>query len=99
MNLSPQFDLSKLNTLSLPGKAEYFCRFKSIPELLLLLQQAKVLKLDVKVLGGGSNIILQPQVLGIVVQSAMADVVKLSEDDFSVTYAVDAGLNWHQWVL
>lgn len=99
MNLLSQFDLSKLNTLSLPGKTEYFSSFKSISELLLLLQQAKNVKLDVKVLGGGSNIILQPQVSGLVVQSAMKGIVKLSEDAGSVTYAVDAGLNWHQWVL
>jgi len=99
MNLLPQFDLSKLNTLSLPGKAEYFSCFKSTSELLLLLQQAKNFKLDIKVLGGGSNIILQPQVSGLVVQSAMKGIAKLSEDADSVTYAVDAGLNWHQWVL
>ena len=99
MNLLPQFDLTKLNALSLPGKAEYFSRFKTISELLLLLQQAKNLNLYVKVLGGGSNVILRPHISGLVVQSHMNGVVKLSEYTDSVTYAVDAGLNWHQWVL
>jgi len=99
MKLLSQFDLSKSNTLSLPGEAEYFCRFNSISELLSLLDQARLLKLDVKVLGGGSNIIVQPQVSGLVVQSAMDGVAKLAEDDTSVTYVVDGGLNWHQWVL
>jgi len=99
MKLFRRFDLSKLNTLSLPGEAEYFCRFNSISELLTLLHQASLLDLDIKVLGGGSNIILQPQVSGLVVQSAMSGVIKLAEDGTSVTYAVDAGLNWHQWVL
>lgn len=99
MQLLNQFDLSKLNTLALPGKAEYFCRFTSISELLSLLQRAKKESLAIKVLGGGSNIILQPQVSGLVIQSVMQQVVKLSEDERSVTIAVDAGLNWHQWVL
>ena len=99
MLLSKQFDLSKFNTLSLPGKAENYCRFTSISELLSLLQQAKKDNLKVKVLGGGSNIILQPQVSGLVIQSAMQRVEKLSENDDFVIYAVDAGLNWHQWVL
>jgi len=99
MQLLTEYDLSQFNTLALPGKAEYFCRFSSISELLSLLQRAKKEKLTVKVLGGGSNIILQPRVSGLVIQSAMQQVVKLSEDNDSVTYAVDAGLNWHQWVL
>jgi UDP-N-acetylmuramate dehydrogenase len=99
MQLFNQFDLSKLNTLSLPGKAECFSRFTSISGLLSLLRYAKSEKLEVKVLGGGSNIILQPHVSGLVVQSAMQRVEKLSETDDFVTYSVDAGLNWHQWVL
>jgi UDP-N-acetylmuramate dehydrogenase len=99
MQLLSQFDLSTSNTLALPGKAEYFCRFTSIAELLSLLQRAERENLAVKVLGGGSNIILQPHVSGLVIQSAMQHVVKLSEDNEFVTVAVDAGLSWHQWVL
>jgi UDP-N-acetylmuramate dehydrogenase len=99
MQLSSQYNLSNLNTLSLPGRAEYFSCFSSISQLLSLLQQAKALNLDVKVLGGGSNIILQPRVSGLVIQSTMQRVQKLAEDDGFVTYAVDAGLGWHQWVL
>lgn len=93
------FDLSKLNTLSLPSKAEFFCRFKSIPELLVLLSFAEKEHLNIKVLGGGSNMIMQPEVAGLVVQSAMQNIEKLSEDDGSISYAVDAGLTWHDWVL
>jgi UDP-N-acetylmuramate dehydrogenase len=99
MKISNQFDLSNFNTLALPGKAEYFSNFSTISDLLSLLQSANKEKLNIKVLGGGSNIILQPQVSGLVVRSAMQQVSKLSEDDCSVMYAVDSGLNWHQWVL
>jgi UDP-N-acetylmuramate dehydrogenase len=93
------FDLSKLNTLSLPSKAEFFCRFKSFSELLALLAYAEKEQLNIKVLGGGSNMIVQPKVTGLVVQSAMQGIQRLSEDDESITYAVDAGLAWHDWVL
>jgi UDP-N-acetylmuramate dehydrogenase len=99
MKLLPQFDLSQSNTLSLLGVAQYFSRFTSTSDLLSLFQQAEAQKLKVKVLGGGSNIILQPQVSGLVIQSAMQRIVTLAEDDESVIFAVDAGLNWHQWVL
>jgi UDP-N-acetylmuramate dehydrogenase len=99
MNISKQYDLSALNTLALPGSAQYYSKFHSISELLVLLNYAQTGALNVKVLGGGSNIILLPEVSGLVVQSAMTDVIKLSEDDETITYAVDAGLNWHEWVL
>lgn len=99
MKILPRYDLSSLNTFFLSGCAQYFSRYSSISDLLLLLKQAKENKLNVKVLGGGSNIILQPQVSGLVIQSAMESVLKLSEDDESVRYLVDGGLNWHQWVL
>lgn len=94
-----QFDLSSLNTLSLPGIAESYARFNSISELFLLLEYAKTNELKVKVLGGGSNIIVQPQVSGLVVQSGMQGIEILSETDSTITYSVDAGFNWHQWVL
>lgn len=97
--IQPQFDLSSLNTLSLPGIAESFARFNSMSELLSLLEFAKTNQLKIKVLGGGSNMIVQPHVSGLVVQSAMQGIEALSQDDASITYAVDAGLNWHQWVL
>lgn len=99
LNIKCQYDLSDLNTLSLTGTAEYFARFNSVSELLTLLEYAKADQLKIKVLGGGSNMIVQPQVSGLIVQSAMQGVEKLSEDDATITYAVDAGLNWHQWVL
>lgn len=99
LTIKNQYDLSKLNTLSLAGKAEYFSRFSSVSELLTLLEYAKTKHLKVKVLGGGSNMIMQPSVSGLVVQSAMQGIEKLSENDTTITYAVDAGLNWHQWVL
>jgi UDP-N-acetylmuramate dehydrogenase len=99
LNIKAQYDLSSLNTLSLVGIADYFARFNSLSELLLLLEYAKTHELKIKVLGGGSNMIVQPQVAGLVVQGAMQGIEKLSEDDESIIYAVDAGLNWHQWIL
>ncbi len=99
IQVKANFDLSSFNTLSLPCIAENFARFNSMSELLLLLKYAKTKQLKVKVLGGGSNMIMQPSVSGLVVQSAMQGIEKLSEDDTTITYAVGAGLNWHQWVL
>lgn len=98
-NILLRCDLAKYNTLSLSGVADNFCRFHSMSELMQLLQYANQNALPIKVLGGGSNVIVQPKVSGLVLQSAMCDIQPLSEDDFSVTYAVDAGLNWHDWVL
>lgn len=91
-------DLSALNTLRLPAKAEAFARFSSVSELLSLLTLAQRHNWPVRVLGGGSNVLLADDVPGLVLQSAMTSVRLLREDATHRWLAVDAGMNWHQWV-
>ena len=92
------YDLSALNTLRLPAKAEAFARFSSASELLSLLTLAQQHNWPVRVLGGGSNVLLAADVHGLVLQSAMTSVRLLREDVTHRWLAVDAGMNWHQWV-
>lgn len=96
--LAEDLDLSLKNTLNLPSKAEYFSTFSSLPELLHLLNLAKEKKLSVKILGGGSNVLVSEYITGLVLQSAMTDIqVKNTSADY-VDVEVEAGVNWHQWV-
>lgn len=92
------FELRTLNTLSLPAKAKAFVRFSSQAELLELLAQAKSKNAHVYMLGEGSNILLASDVDGWVMQSAMSSVEFIRQDQDYVWVAVDAGMNWHQWV-
>ncbi len=92
-------DLKALNTLSLPGAAEQFAQFSSVSELLSLLAYARQKKMTVKVLGGGSNVLMPAQVDGLVLQSSMQTIEIVREDENSVSLRVDAGKDWHAWVV
>ncbi|MEL7399184.1 MAG: UDP-N-acetylmuramate dehydrogenase [Pseudomonadota bacterium] len=92
-------DVKSFNSLNLPGRAEQFAQFSSISELLSLLAYARQQKLTVKVLGGGSNILMPARVSGLVLQSAMQSVEVLRQDEQSISLKVDAGKHWHSWVL
>lgn len=91
-------DLKPFNTLRLPGHAAAFAQFSSVSELLTLLEQAAVQHMAVKVIGGGSNILLAGDIQALVVQSAMTGVQVLSETADVLRVAVDGGKNWHDWV-
>ncbi|WP_430462406.1 UDP-N-acetylmuramate dehydrogenase [Thalassolituus sp. LLYu03] len=92
-------DLRSLNTLRLPGVADAFASFASVSELLTLLDDAERLGLGIKVLGGGSNVLLAGDIHALVIQSAMTRVQVLSQTDAVVRVAVDAGKVWHDWVV
>ena len=92
-------DLTSANTLRLAGCAASFAEYTSVSELLSLLAYAHSHNLPVRVLGGGSNILLSGVVDGLVMKSAMTSVQVLSSDEQSVRVLVDAGKSWHEWVV
>lgn len=96
--MQANFELRTLNTLALPAKAKAFVRFSSQIELLGLLKKAKAEHTQVYVLGEGSNILLADDVDGLVIQSAMNSVQLIDQNAEHIWLAVDAGMNWHQWV-
>lgn len=94
-----QFDLTPLNTLALPSKAEYFAKFNSLTQLQHILVQAKAQGLKITVLGDGSNVLLNPLVKGLVLTSAMNEIKVLEQNTDFCMVQVGAGKNWHEWVL
>ena len=97
--ITPQFDLRAHNTLKLASQAQAFARFSSVAELQALLRWAAAEQWPVKVLGAGSNVLLAEHIEALVVQSAMTTVEQLASTNESTLVAVEAGMNWHQWVL
>ena len=92
------FDLSALNTLRLPAKAYAFARFRSVDVLLDLLAFAREQHLSVKVLGAGSNVLLAPEIKGLVLQPQMQEIRPLEAMAGFNRVAVEAGVVWHDWV-
>lgn len=99
MGVRADVDLRDYNTLRLPATADYFATFHSVSELLTLLQWAARQALPVRVLGGGSNVLVRNRVAGVVLCSAMRSVRPLYRNDAYCWVAVDAGLGWHDWVV
>jgi len=100
LNIKANISLLALNTLALPGRAEFFCRVSSNDELAETLAYARVQKLPVTILGGGSNVVLAGDIAGLVVQIATRGIEHVRQGDNSpcVHWTAAAGENWHQFV-
>lgn len=98
MKLFAAHDLSRLNTLGLPCVAERFAVADSDDSLAALLDEARNND-AITVLGGGSNLILPPQLGGLVVQPTMAERYFEPLANDGVRVRVGAGVNWHELVM
>ena len=100
MNIKANISLQTLNTLALPGQAEFLSRVSSNDELAEALAYARANKLRVTVLGGGSNVVLASDIPGLVIQMATRGIERCEQGDNSKTvhWTAAAGENWHQFV-
>jgi UDP-N-acetylmuramate dehydrogenase len=90
--------LQSLNTLATPAVAEYLAELKKAADLPLILEQARQSDWQVRVLGEGSNVVLADRVPGLLIRQACRGKSVVVEDDDSVSLAVAAGENWHEFV-
>lgn len=105
LNIRANVSLQTLNTLALPGRAEFFCRVNSNEELAAALADARAKKRKVTVLGGGSNVVLAGDISGLVIQIATRGIKRRqqdsdgrNDDSQSIHWTAAAGENWHQFV-
>lgn len=99
MKINNNHPLKELNTLSIASEAEYFTELESVDDVKNAIEFAKNNNLDLKVLGGGSNVVMSDHISGLVVKYTANQCCVLSEDESSVRVKVDAGYDWHQFVL
>jgi len=101
VNIRANVSLQALNTLALPGQAEFFSRVNSNDELAEALAHARANKLKVTVLGGGSNVVLAGDISGLVIQIATRGIERCEQGSNRkvVHWTAAAGENWHQFVL
>ena len=100
MNIKANVSLQTLNTLALPGQAEFFIRVSNNEQLAEALAHARTNKLRVTVLGGGSNVVLASDIPGLVIQMATRGIERCEQGGNSKTvrWTAAAGENWHQFV-
>ena len=98
LTIQPHVDLSAMNTLRLPCYAERFMAPQTLCGLQAGLRQAAARQWPVTLLGGGSNVLLPPQLSGIVIRPSLRQWWLESQGDDVVAY-VSAGVNWHSLVM
>ncbi len=99
MKIERQYSLKSLNTLGVLSYAEYFAMPENASEIKDCLQFAQQKNLAVKVLGGGSNVVMAKLVEGLVLHYRDESLQVVSEDHEKVTIEVGAGFQWHGLVM
>ncbi|WP_462382454.1 UDP-N-acetylmuramate dehydrogenase [Pseudomonas sp. Marseille-QA0892] len=94
-----EVSLKALNTLALDAIAEHYVRAESEDVLREALALAKHRNWPITVLGGGSNVVLQNTVPGLVIHMATAGFIVLEDDDAGVVIEAAAGEPWHPFVV
>ena len=95
------YSLKKLNTFNVHCRASFFSPVNTKQELLHTLESYQNTELahhDIKVLGGGSNILFIKDFNGVIIKNNIATITVLEQDKSSITVKVGAGKNWHDFV-
>ncbi|AVI63147.1 UDP-N-acetylmuramate dehydrogenase [Halomonas sp. GFAJ-1] len=99
LTIQAHVDLTAANTLRLPCYAERFAAPHTLCALQAVLRQAALQQWPVTLLGGGSNVLLPPQLNGIVVRPSLHQWWLETQGDDEVVAYVGAGVNWHSLVM
>ncbi len=98
MNIEAQIELAPRSTLGVGGAAAHFVRATNEEELGAALAWARARELDVRVLGGGSNIVVADVgFAGLVIEMAMRGIDAAS-DHTHVEVRAAAGEPWDEFV-
>ncbi|MCE7056121.1 UDP-N-acetylmuramate dehydrogenase [Algoriphagus sp. AGSA1] len=99
MNILENISLKPYNTFGIDKTARFFVVVKSVDELKEAILWAKHQKVNVLVLGGGSNILLTQDQQALVIKIELGGIEVIREDSDYVWVEVGAGIIWHEFVL
>lgn len=92
-------ELRALNTLHVPARARFYVEAHSADELVSSLDWAASEGLEVLILGGGSNLVLAGDFIGLVLRVAIRGRRWEHIEDHMATLVLGAGENWHEAVV
>lgn len=95
MKIQKNISLKSYNTFGIDVNALEFCEVKSVTELITVLENND----DFFILSGGSNILLTKPVEQLVLHINIKGIEIISETKNAVIVTVNAGENWHEFVL
>ena len=99
MTIQELVQLRSFNTLGLTSVAEFFVRASSAEGVLEALQVARAKNLCVRAIGGGSNVILPPELSGLTLNVALKGRTIVSQSSQEAIVRVYAGEDWHEAVV
>ncbi len=91
--------LRDLNTLRLESNARWFVSATSVHAVQTSVQTSQERQVPLIALGGGSNVILGPEIGGLVVHMKILGKELLAESSDHAVIRIGAGENWHKTVL
>lgn len=95
MQIQQNISLKPYNTFGIDIAAKEFIEINSLDSLKQLIQERK----DFFILSGGSNLLLTKNIEKLVVHLNLKGIEILSSDENDVFVKVQAGENWHEFVL
>ncbi|MEL0151760.1 MAG: FAD-binding protein, partial [Halieaceae bacterium] len=97
--LQANVSLRDFNTLRLQSEAAWFVSAITVDDVKRCVREARANSLSLIALGGGSNVILGPEIDALVVHMNILgrELVEIAEDQ--VVVRVGAGEAWHETVL
>lgn len=98
LTLIPDFDLSSRNTLALRARSRLGVMISNVAQLPELLALARAERLPLRILGGGSNVVLAPEFDGVTAMMDLRGRTVIGDDADGVTLEVAAGETWHELV-
>lgn len=99
MNIQENTSLKPYNTFGIDAKARFFTKVSGLAELKEALLFAEAQTIPILILGGGSNILLTQDFMGLVIKLELKGIKVVEEDSEKVLVSVGAGENWHEFVL
>lgn len=99
MKIFKQQQLKSKNTFGIPALANTYVMLEDKEDLNQAIALAKQEGKELRVLGGGSNVLFTQNTDDIIVHPAFKSYQLISENKDAVEVEVEAGMNWHEWVL
>lgn len=97
MELIENQSLVRFNTFGIDVNASQFIAIEKEADLFKLLDSNP--KKELKILGGGSNLLLTQNQDAIIVKNEVKGIKVVSEDEKTVLIEVGGGENWHEFVM
>ncbi|WP_145009496.1 UDP-N-acetylmuramate dehydrogenase [Pseudomonas oryzihabitans] len=98
-DVQQRFPLQGLNTFGLVAEADSYLEAANDAEVREALALARDLGVPLRVLGGGSNLVLPERVEGLVLRLTSRGIRLLAEEGDALLVEAEAGESWHPFVM